>query len=124
MATNTFRLNKKASQRRGDGLFTFLDKVMSMDDLFKDGVPVKILPHLLFLTLLGVFYIGNRHHAEKNIRKITSLETQVQDLRADYTTLKAGYMLETKQSEVVRKAKKLGLIELAEPLTKIVVTEK
>jgi hypothetical protein len=56
-------------------------------------------------------FIANRHSAEKKIRTIARLEVQVEDLRADYTTLIASYMFASKQSEVAKRAQKFGLKE-------------
>ncbi|MEM9258657.1 MAG: FtsL-like putative cell division protein [Bacteroidota bacterium] len=72
---------------------------------------MRFLPQILFLSFLCLLYIGNRHYAEKKIRSINQLETEVEDLRADYTTLKADFMYESKQSEVAKRAAVLGLEE-------------
>jgi len=77
-------------------------------------IHVRFLPQILFLTFLCVLYIGNRHYAEKKIRSISKLQEQVEDLRADYTTLKAEFMYESKQSEVAKRAFELGLKESKE----------
>ena len=87
------------------------------------GLPVQYLPYILFFVVLGIFYIGNSHYADKTIRKIDKLEQEVEDLRADYTTLKSEYMFASKQSEVAKQVKKLGLEESEEPPFKIVVEE-
>jgi hypothetical protein len=122
MANNTLKTPAGKSESRKGGFFKVLESLMNVGDLFKDGVPVKILPHIVFMMGIGIFYIGNRHYAEKNIRQINILQTEVQDMRADFTTLKADYMYATKQSEVVRRAKKLGLRELDEPPFKIEIS--
>jgi hypothetical protein len=119
---NKFKTSTNKSEGGKGGFFKVLENLMNVGDLFKDGVPVKILPHIVFMMGIGIFYIGNRHYAEKNIRQINILQTEVQDLRADFTTLKADYMYATKQSEVVRRAKKLGLRELDEPPFKIEIS--
>jgi cell division protein FtsL len=123
MAANTYKLGNASEARRG-GIFGLLDNLGNINSLFKEGVPVHILPHILFLTALGIFYIGNRHYTEKTIRKINSLEVQTEDLRADYTTLKSEYMYATKQSEVAKQADKLGLKVLVVPPTKIIVLKE
>jgi hypothetical protein len=82
---------------------------------------VKYLPHVVYLTAIGIFYIGNSHYAEKTIRKIDRLQVEVEDLRADYTTLKAQTMFASKQSEVARSVKPLGLKESLKPPYKIKV---
>jgi hypothetical protein len=119
---NKFKTSTNKNEGGKGGFFKVLENLMNVGDLFKDGVPVKILPHIVFMMGIGIFYIGNRHYAEKNIRQINILQTEVQDLRADFTTLKADYMYATKQSEVVRRAKKLGLRELDEPPFKIEIS--
>lgn len=122
MAKNTLKDSPSKNESGKGGFFKSLENLLNVGDLFKDGVPVKILPHIVFMMGIGIFYIGNRHYAEKNIRQINILQTEVQDLRADFTTLKADYMYATKQSEVVRRAKKLGLTELDEPPFKIEIS--
>jgi len=73
------------------------------------------MPHVLFLTGITLFYIGNTHFAEKTIRKIDKVKVETEDLRADYTTLKSDYMEASKQSEVARNVAPLGLIESSSP---------
>jgi len=84
---------------------------------------VKQLPFILFLTLLGILYIGNRYHAEKMIRKTTQLEKEMRDLRSEYITTAAQLMYISKQSEILRLANEnnLGLEESMEPPKKIVI---
>jgi hypothetical protein len=99
--------------------FGWVERTMRMEQVFEDGLPVRYLPYVLFLVVLGIFYIGNSHYADKTNRKISKLEREVEDLRADYTTLKADYMYASKQSEVAKKVKELGLFESLEPPHKI-----
>jgi hypothetical protein len=47
----------------------------------------------------------------------------VEDLRADFTTLKADVMFSSKQSEVARRVKPLGLKESVKPPYKIIVED-
>jgi hypothetical protein len=51
------------------------------------------------------------------------LENEVEDLRADVTTLEAEYMFSSKQSEVAKNVKTLGLEESKQPPYKIVIDE-
>ena len=94
-----------------------------LDGLFEQGLPSRYIPHTLFLTAIGIFYIGNNHWAEKTIRNIDKTRVEVEELRADYTSLKADYMFASKQSEVARKVKKLGLQESQVPPNKLVIAE-
>lgn len=118
MATNTYRIPGKT--RKSGGFFSLLEKVLRIDETLKEVIHVRFLPQIIFVAALCVIYIGNRHNAEKKIRSIDQLERQVEDLRADYTTLKADYMFATKQSEVARRASKLGLKLSTVPPEKIV----
>jgi hypothetical protein len=110
MAENTYRL----PQQEEAGLFSLLNKFLRIDSSVNEVIHIRFLPQILFMAFLCLLYIGNRHYAEKKIRTINALEIQVEDLRADYTTLKADFMFESKQSEVSRRAEKLGLMESKE----------
>ena len=74
----------------------------------------------MFLSLI---YISNTHYAEKTTRQINKAQSEVEDLRADYTTLKAEVMFASKQSEVARRVKELGLKESLRPPFKVIVEE-
>lgn len=111
MAENTYKLPQQ--EERG-GLFRLINRFLRMDASISEVIHVRFLPQILFLACLCLIYIGNRHYAEKKVRSINRLEIEVEDLRADYTTLKADFMFESKQSEVAKRAKKLGLKESKE----------
>lgn len=115
---NTFRV-KSGEQKQS--IFSRMEKVFRLDNAFETGIPVKYLPHVLFFTLMGLFYIGNSHYAEKTVRKIDRLKSDVEDLRAEYTTIKANQMLGEKQSEIAKKVNKYGLKESLKPPYKVVV---
>jgi hypothetical protein len=102
-------------KKKGFSLFKLLDKYTNVDFLFQEGVPTRFLPHVLFMTGITLFYIGNTHYAEKTIRKIAKIKVETEDLRADYTTLKSDYMGASKQSEVARNVAPLGLVESSSP---------
>lgn len=105
----------------GPSLFSGLEKKMKLESYFEEGFPVQYLPKILFVVLLSLIYISNTHFAEKTTRKIDRLQSDVEDLRADYTTLKADIMYASKQSEVARRVKELGLKESLNPPYKVVV---
>jgi Bacteriodetes cell division protein (FtsL-like) len=96
-------------------IFTVVEKLLNVDGLFRDGVPVRFLPHTLFVMFLILVYIGNTHYATRMNRNIQKLKTESEDLRADYTTLSADYMEASKQSEVARKVAAYGLVESSSP---------
>lgn len=122
MASNTFKkTNGSHSGRRS--FFALLENVINVEKIFEKGLPIQFLMPLLFCTMLCIVYIGNLHYGEKNIRRIAKLRVEVEDLRADYTTLKADYMHSSKKSEVAKKAQILGLQESINPPSKILISQ-
>jgi len=96
--------------------------------LFTKGVVSKeaateALPFIIFIAFLGMMYIGNRHNAENNIRKIDKLSKEVKELSWDFKTLKADLMFRSKQTEVVKQVDSvLGLRVPTQPPIKIKVS--
>ncbi len=130
MAENKFRIEpergnlpKEKSSSGGSTLFSGIERRLKLENYFEEGFPVQYLPKILFFMALGLLYISNTHHAEKTVRRIDQVQSEVEDLRADYTTLKSDLMFASKQSEVARKVKSLGLKESKNPPTKVVVEE-
>jgi len=117
MAENTFRVNK--SGNKPPSIFKRLENLLHAGNLFEDGIPVGYLPKVLFVAFLLILYIYNGHQAESLIRDIDKMEAEVEDLRADFTTLKADYMYSRLQSEVAHRVEKMGLVESKEPPYKI-----
>jgi hypothetical protein len=105
----------------GTSVFSGLEKRLRLESYFEEGFPVQYLPKIFFVIALGLIYIGNTHYSEKTVRKINNIQAEVEDLRADYTTLKADLMFASKQSEVAKKVKILGLHESLIPPSKVVV---
>lgn len=122
MIENKFRIEPKPKKKSsGSGVFSFIEKNLRLENYFEEGFPVQHLPKMAFVMVLGIFYISNTHYAEKTIRKINHMQSEVEDLRADYTTMKADLMLATKQSELARKVHPYGLKESLRPPYKLVV---
>ncbi|MDH5608490.1 MAG: FtsL-like putative cell division protein [Cyclobacteriaceae bacterium] len=122
MAVNTYRLPEK--NKKGNGFFVLFERLLRIDSTLAEVIHVRFLPQILYVSFLCLLYIGNRHYAEKKTRSIHVLQQRVEDLRADYTTLKADYMFASKQSEVAKKAARLGLQESSVPPEKIVLSDK
>ncbi|HEY0742863.1 MAG TPA: FtsL-like putative cell division protein [Chryseosolibacter sp.] len=124
MTENKFKVQaKEGKSERGAGtsVFSGIEKKLKLETYFEEGFPVQYVPKILFVMILGLLYIGNTHHAEKTVRKINNIQAEVEDLRADYTTLKSDLMFSSKQSEVAKKVKAYGLKESLTPPHKIVV---
>ncbi|HOX83406.1 MAG TPA: FtsL-like putative cell division protein [Chryseolinea sp.] len=123
MTENKFKINpiKSTGNSSGAGFFSGIEKRLKLESYFEEGFPTQHLPKILFAMLLSLLYISNTHYAEKTVREINSIHAEVEDLRADYTTLKSDLMFASKQSEVARKVKALGLKESLRPPYKISV---
>jgi ADP-dependent phosphofructokinase/glucokinase len=122
--TETERANEmriKPERSNGKSAFSGLEKRLRLESYFEEGFPVKHLPKILFVVLLGLLYISNTHYADKTTRAIEKAQSEVEDLRADFTTLKADVMFASKQSEVARRVKPIGLEESLRPPFKVVV---
>jgi hypothetical protein len=126
MGENKLRIETKTksgtgADSNGTSVFSGLEKKLKLESYFEEGFPVQHVPKIAFVMALGLFYIGNTHYAEKTVRKINNMQAEVEDLRADYTTMKSDLMFASKQSEVARKVSAFGLEESSEPPIKIVV---
>src|SRR4051812_45974392 len=115
----------RIKQSAGDGssMFSGVEKRLKLETYFEEGFPVQYLPKIVFVMAIGLLYIGNTHYAEKTVRRIDAAQSEVEDLRADYTTLKSDLMFASKQSEVARKVKIIGLKESLTPPTKVEIEE-
>src|SRR5258708_38457142 len=87
------------SSKEGKSAFSGLEKRLKLETYFEEGFPVQYLPKILFVMVVGLLYISNTHYSEKTVRKIDKVQSEVEDLRADYTTLKSDLMFASKQSE-------------------------
>lgn len=93
--------------------------------LTRDRV-TRQLPYILFLTLLIIFYIGNRYHAEKVIRESIVLQAELKELRARAISTASELEFISTQSEVAKRVLEqgTGLREAENPPFKIEVKKK
>ena len=121
---NKFKIKRKTKSKGfAKGIFSGIERRLKLENYFEEGFPVKYLPKILFAMVLGLIYISNTHYAEKTVRKINNIQAEVEDLRADYTTLKADLMFASKQSEVAKKVEAFKLKESLTPPYKVEVEE-
>lgn len=113
--------------RRSFKLFNWLNRFLPLSRVFgeskpgnEERVPVKYFYYLLWLVMLLVIYERFGYMSEKYIRESIRLKREVEDLRAEYTSIKANYMKSGKQSEIIEKVKANGLEENLIPPKKIV----
>ena len=84
---------------------------------------LKNLPFVLFLGFLTVIYIANAHFAEKQIRQIQSLQTDVKELKRQYNSLKSENMFKSRLAEIEDDVKGLGLTKQAGRIKRIIVED-
>ncbi len=100
----------------------FLTKFLTKGFISTDEA-TRALPFVLFLGLLGMIYIGNRHLAEKNIRDIDKLTKEVHELTWEYKVTKADLAYKSTLSEVAKRVDTLGIKESLQPAQKITIRE-
>ncbi len=101
----------------------FLTRFLTKSFITTDDA-TRALPFILFLGLLGMIYIGNRHLAEKNIRDIDKINKEVQELSWDYKVTKADLAYKSTLSEVAKRVDTLGIKQSIQPPQKITVKEE
>lgn len=127
MSSNTFKKKLKKQNRPKGGprktVFSWIEEKLNITPIIGEGVPVQLVPPVGFIAFLALIYIWGNHRAENMVRKIEKAQQEVEDIRADVTTLEAEYMLSSMQSEVAQRVKTLGLEELNQPPIKIEVAK-
>ncbi|NVJ86858.1 MAG: hypothetical protein HWE15_11170 [Algoriphagus sp.] len=128
MSQNTFRKKLKSGNRAKSTatrktIFSWMEEKLNVTRILGEGVPVQLVPPVGFVVLLALIYIWSNHRAENMVRKIEKVQQEVEDIRADVTTLEAEYMLSSMQSELAKKVANKGIIELKEPPVKIEIEE-
>lgn len=124
--SNSYKVEEEIEEpriRTGKGLFSAMENLSASSGLFKEGLPVKYVPYIFYVCVFLIAYIWNAHTSDKLVRKIAKMKVQVNDLRADYTTLKAELMFKSKQSEVAKEVQSIGLEESMVPPQKIDLEE-
>lgn len=114
-------IDPKIESKELEGKKSTLLKDLIDGTILTRQVMTNQLPFIIFISMLAGIYIGNRYHAEKVIRDMAKLQTEVKDLRAQAITTASELMFISKQSEVVKMVKEnqLGLEEALEPPYKI-----
>jgi hypothetical protein len=125
MSQNRFKKKLKAGNTptggSGKTIFTWIEEKLDVKGILGEGVPVQLVPPVGFLVLLALIYIYSNHRAENMTRKIEKAQQEMEDLRADVTTLEAEYMQSSMQSEVAKRVAQLEIYELNQPPIKIEV---
>ena len=89
-------------------------------------IVVKQLPFVLFLTLIIIFYIANRYHAEKLVRRTLELQAELKELRAESISTASELEYISRQSQVARMIgeRDMDLEQSKEPPHQIISSKK
>ncbi len=99
-------------------------RALNFGGLIEKESLVKLMPYILFLTVLAIVYIANSYLAEKKIRNIENMHNELKELRSEYISTKSELMHKSKQSEVAKEVSALGIKESVDPPVKIKITKK
>ncbi|GGN09354.1 hypothetical protein GCM10010967_51550 [Dyadobacter beijingensis] len=122
---------KPPKRKREYSLFNWLNKFLPLDKVFgeklpgqEERLPVKYFYYFGWVIVLLVAYERIGFQSEEYVRKTIKLKKEVDDLKAEYTSIHAEYERAGKQSVVVEKVQAEGLVENLTPPKKIILKEE
>ncbi|MHA8066005.1 FtsL-like putative cell division protein [Aquirufa sp. ROCK2-A2] len=113
--------SSKTKNKSSSGL---LDLIFNLDPLTGGELPIDLIKKMIYVACLIIVYIFNSMVADGEIHQIAKIKTELQEVRADYTTQKAEYMKAAKQSYLALEMKKYNLELSLIPPIKVVSDEK
>lgn len=122
---------KPPKRRREYHLFNWLNRFLPLDKVFgeklpgkEERLPVKYFYYFGWVVILLVAYERIGFQSEQYVRNSIKLKKEVDDLRAEYTSIHAEYMKSGLQSVIIEKVKPDGLEENLTPPKKIIIKEE
>ena len=76
---------------------------------FIESNSANYLSKIIYVLFFVILYIGNQHFVEKRIRQINTMEKKVEELKTYYVTTKNNYIFSKKESEVLKRVRKIQL---------------
>lgn len=108
------KTNAKQSARKNQSIAVLFKDIISGEFLTRDGV-TRHIPYLLFISLLFILYISMGYQFERIEREKHQTKKQLEELSAEFKTLKAEFETQLQQSNVEEKIAELGLHQTVEP---------
>ncbi|SOE21486.1 hypothetical protein SAMN06298216_1950 [Spirosomataceae bacterium TFI 002] len=124
-----FAQKNKSPRRDNSSRFKFsfpeFDFVKNLKASFEEHglLPAKSVKKVGWVFGLIMIYIFFQHNIETLIVRMEKSEVKMKEMRAAYITNKAGYMFESKHSEISKKMSSIGMDTNIEPPIKIVVQD-
>ena len=113
---------KPTPPKKKSGIVKSLTAVFS-GTFLTNANTLKHIPFILFLSVLGIFYIANGYWADNKFRQVNKVTAQLKELRSEFITTKTDLMFISKQSEVAKAVQTMGLSEPIAPPMKILVND-
>jgi hypothetical protein len=120
--SNNIKENQNGSmvtKSRKKGFGNAMQHVLGGNFLMREST-LRLLPYILFLALIIMFYIGNTYYAEKKEREIQALRKSLKELRYEYITTRSNLMNQSQQSEVARRLEAINIKESTVPPVKVI----
>jgi hypothetical protein len=115
--------NKKEKEPKGDSrIGNAIRSILDGSILTRENA-IRLLPFVLFLTLLCIIYIANSYYAEKTIIRTDKVRRELKDMETEFISTKSELMICSKQSELAGILDSTGVLESLEPPKKIFVQE-
>jgi hypothetical protein len=101
-----------------------LIRFLNVFGIFRRDQVVQLMPFILFVSVLILFYIANSYTAERTVRNIDKIKKELKENRAEFISVKSEMMYRSQQSAVARAVAPLELKESTDPPKKIVVNSE
>ena len=105
---------EKEARRTKNSIAPVVRDILSGEFLTKEGV-TRHIPSLLFISVLFIAYIAMGYQFERLEREKLKTKRQLEELSAEYKTLKAEFETQLQQSTVEQNIAELGLRQTVEP---------
>lgn len=114
-----FKRTKRTAQEREarrskNSMGPVVRDILSGEFLTREGV-TRHIPYLIFVSVLFIAYIAMGYQFERLEREKLKTKRQLEELSAEYKTLKAEFETELQQSTVEQNIAELGLRQTVEP---------
>lgn len=105
---------EKEARRSKNSIGPVVRDILSGEFLTKEGV-TRHIPYLIFVSVLFIAYIAMGYQFERLEREKLKTKRQLEELSAEYKTLKAEFETQLQQSTVEQNIAELGLRQTVEP---------
>jgi len=119
---NKLRDKAKDATRDEKSSGNIIASILNGSFLTRDSI-INQLPFMAFIGFLLILYIYNGYQSEKTIRELYIADTELKELKSQYTTTFSKLESMRQQSNVALKIQSVGLVESRVPPKKIVVEE-